>query len=120
MTEGEAAAVSLAVSSIGYDLPITVNLSYIDLTATRSVDYSPLPTSVVFSPAQANVTIHIQTHEAGEGQGYPELFDMVIAGVSAPLVAGDVDTAHLIITDSDGRHIRSPLFCVIASNSLTH
>lgn len=100
--EGDSAAVSLAVSSVNYNLSVTVDLAYMDLSATRDVDYIPSPTSVVFNPAQPTATLQIHTLAAHEVLEPPEVFAVTILGVSSPIVVGDDDTAHITITDNDG------------------
>lgn len=100
--EGDSTTVSLAVSSVNYDLSITVDLAYVDLSATRDVDYIPSPTSVVFNSAQPTATLQIHTLAVHGDLERPEVFAVTILGVSFPIVVGDNDTARITITDNDG------------------
>ena len=118
VAEGDSATVILAVSSVNYDLSVTVNLAYVDLSANRDADYIPSSTSVVFNPGQATATLQIHTLASHEVQELSEVFAVTILGVSPPLVVGDNNTAHITITDTDGElmggHTRFDLWCVLS------
>lgn len=102
MAEGDSVSVFLAVSSINYNFSITVNLAYVDLSASREVDYIPSLTSVVFNPAQPTAALQIHTLAVHEVKEPSEVFAVTILGVSSPLVVGDNDTALITITDNGG------------------
>ena len=102
VAEGDSATVFLAVSSVNYNVSVTVNLAYVDLNATRDEDYIPLPTSVVLNAAQSTATLQVHTLAVHEVKEPSEVFAVTILGVTSPLVVGDNDTALVTITDNGG------------------
>lgn len=97
------ATITLVTSTPNYTFPFTVSLVYSDLTATSSVDYSPLPLSVAFAAGQERVSFQVDVLE-DQVLECPEQFRVLATDTDKPGVVaiGTANVATVAILDRTG------------------
>ena len=99
--EGGVIEVFLTVNNTDYDFPFTVNLSYVDGTAIRMVDFDILTTKVDFERNQTNASFFVLTMDDIIPEP-DETFSVSISGVSHSVLAGVDSAAQITILNDDG------------------